>query len=290
MMKPEVWTALITPFRDDGKIDWSAFDRLVENQLEAGISGLVISGTTGEAPALSKEEKLSLLKKAKELCQDKAKVMFGSGSNNTYESAELSLAAKDAGADSLLVVTPPYNKPNLSGLIKHFETISKSAGLPICLYHVPGRTAQLLSAEAIHEICQVDGIVSVKEASGDLSLFSRVVGLCHDKKILTGDDPTYLPTLSVGGSGVISVMTNAFPKAFVEMSQFWAEAKTEEAREVHRKFFPMIEALFCETNPVPVKAVLELMGLCSGNLRLPLCPVSSVHKEFLKKSLEALEG
>lgn len=287
---PQVWTALVTPFEKDGGLDWKSFEKLLENQLNSGVRGLVLLGTTGEAPSLSVSEKLEIVKRTKAFTKNKVKLMVGTGSNNTKDSAELSQKVCDVGADSLLVVTPPYNKPSLSGLVKHFDFISKAAKAPICLYHVPGRTAHLLSSEEIREICAVDGVFAVKEASGDLALFSRVIQACPDKLIFSGDDPTYLPSLSVGGHGAISVFTNAFPKAFVALSEAFASCEGEKATRLHRAIFPMIEALFCETNPGPLKAVLGMMGLCQNTVRLPLAPVEENSAKFIKKTLEELKA
>ena len=287
---PSVWTALVTPFLADDQIDWNSFEKLIKTQLEAGTTGLIICGTTGEAPALETSEKIALVERAKKLAGDKVEIMVGTGSNNTKASIELSKMACNAGADSLLVVTPPYNKPSLAGLIKHFEAISEATNAPICLYHVPGRTAQALSAEEMKRISEVKGVFAIKEASGELPLYSRVALACPDKVILTGDDPTYLPSLSVGGQGVISVMTNAFPKAFVSLSKAYAEGNNEKAKQIHQLFFPMIEALFCETNPTPVKFVMELLGLCSSHVRLPLAPVTKESAEHIRKTLETLQS
>lgn len=287
---PSVWTALVTPFLANDEIDWKSFDKLVAEQLTAEVTGLVICGTTGEAPALETSEKLALVERAKKLGGDKLKIMVGTGSNNTQASVELSQQACNAGADSLLVVTPPYNKPSLAGLLKHFEAISQATKAPVCLYHVPGRTAQPLSAEAMKAITEVEGVFSIKEASGDLALYSRVLEACPDKVIFTGDDPTYLPSLSVGGQGVISVLTNAFPKAFVSLSRAYAAGDNDKASQIHKLFFPLIEALFCETNPTPLKYVMEKMGLCSSHVRLPLAPVTKESAKHLDKVLATLHS
>ena len=288
--KAQVWTALVTPFEDSGSIDWASFEKLLEKQINAEVDGIVIAGTTGEAPALEDSEKISLIKKTKEFSNGKLKIMAGTGSNNTQASADLSCRACEAGADSLLVVTPPYNKPSLPGLIQHFEFIAKTSGAPICLYHVPGRTAHSLTSHEMKAISEIEGLFSIKEASGDLSLFSRVTNECPDTLIFTGDDPTYLPSLSVGGSGCVSVLTNAFPKAFVAMGKAFHSGDVEKAKALHQAFFPMIEALFCETNPGPLKALLSLMGLCQNNVRLPLAPVSKENFEFIEKTLYTLQA
>lgn len=287
--EPQVWTALVTPFNEDGQIDWASFEKLVEKQVSAGVTGLALSGTTGEAPALGMSEKISLVKRAKELCGDQLKLMVGTGSNNTEASVELSCRVCEAGADSLLVVTPPYNKPSLSGLVKHFDCIARASEAPICLYHVPGRTAHHLSSQEMKAITEVEGVNSIKEASADLALFSRVIQDCPGVQVLTGDDPTYLASLAVGGQGAVSVLTNAFPKAFVALSKAFHSGDMKKAQFLHKAFFPMMEANFCETNPGPLKAVLSLLGLCQNTVRLPLAPVSQESMTFLKKTLEELQ-
>lgn len=291
---PMIWTALATPFCDDKTIDWQSFEKLLQKQVNSGVYGLVLCGTTGEAPSLRVSEKLSLVKKAKALVGDQLKIMVGTGSNNTEQSVELSKLACEAGADSLLVVTPPYNKPSLSGLVKHFEAISMGTKTPICLYHVPGRTAHRLSHEEVKTICEIDHVFAVKEASSDLSLFSRVVQSCSGKFIFSGDDPTYLPSLSIGAHGTISVVTNIFPESIVAMSKSFSSGDVQRAKKIHQALFPLIEALFCETNPGPLKALLHFMGLSENSMRLPLDIVSQSHYTLLKQVLDGtrakLEG
>ncbi len=281
--KRKVLTALVTPFCEDKSIDWASFEKLIALQVEGGVDGLVLCGTTGEAPALRVPEKISLIKKARALIGSDLELMAGSGSNNTEQSVELSKLCCDAGADSLLVVTPPYNKPSLSGLIKHFEAIALETKVPLCLYHVPGRTAQRLTASEMKAICELDHVLAVKEASGDLSLFSEVVQECPDKLVLTGDDPTYLPSLAVGGSGVTSVVTNIFPKAFVVMTEAFTEGRVEKAMEMHKALYPFISALFCETNPTPLKAALSMAGMCQNVVRLPLDTVQPKAYKLLER-------
>jgi len=281
--KSQIFTALVTPFCEDKSIDWKAFQGLVEGQVEAAVDGLVLCGTTGEAPALTVSEKISLIKRAKALAGDDLHIMAGSGSSNTEQSVELSKLCLDAGADSLLVVTPPYNKPSLSGLVAHFEAIATAAKAPMCLYHVPGRTAQRLTASEMKEICQIDNFFSVKEASADLSLFSKVVQVCPDKKVFSGDDPTYLPSLSVGGLGCISVLTNIFPKPFVAMTKAFEQGEVARATEIHNTLYPFIQALFSETNPCPLKAALNIAGLCKNLVRLPLDVVLPSNYNLLEK-------
>lgn len=268
-----IWTALITPFDKQGQIDWKAYENLLKEQEEAGVRGVVICGTTGEAPTLSVQEKLALIKKAKAILNDSTEIMAGTGSNNTNQTIELSRLAIDAGAKHLLIVTPPYNKPTLAGLKLHYEAIAKEVSANICLYHVPGRTAQCLSEEAITALCAIPKITSVKEASGDMMLFSKANN-SSDVEFLSGDDGTYLPSLSLGGKGAISVVSNVFPKAMVELTKSFESGDNKRALAIHKALLPMIEALFCETNPAPTKAVLSMEGKCLNTLRLPLTTVT----------------
>jgi 4-hydroxy-tetrahydrodipicolinate synthase len=197
-----VWTAIATPFLENGSIDWPAFEKHLAQQASGGVNGIVISGTTGESPTLTVQEKISLVRKARALLPGTIRIMAGSGGNNTAQSVELSKLCVDAGADSLLIVTPPYNKPSPAGLKLHFQTIADAVDVPLCLYHVPGRTGQSLSAGIIASLTSINRVLAVKEASGDLALYGRVV--CQSKAdVLSGDDPTYLASLAVGGQGVI---------------------------------------------------------------------------------------
>ncbi len=275
-----VWTAVITPFLEDGSIDWVAYEGLVEKQIEARVTGVVVSGTTGEAPTLTVQEKISLLRKTTALCSGKIRVMAGTGSNNTGQSVELSKLAEDAGADSLLVVTPPYNKPSLAGLKAHFKSIAEAVKVPICLYHVPGRTAQHLSVPMLEELTRIDQIAAVKEASGDLGFFARAASVCQ-AEFLTGDDPTYLASLAVGGHGVISVVSNIFPKAMVAIKDAFNKGDHQKALKINRILMPMIDVLFVEPNPCPTKYILSKIGRCKPTLRLPLAPVLTTSEESI---------
>lgn len=267
-----VWTALATPFADDGAIDWEAFDQLIEQQGEAHVQGIVISGTTGEAPTLTTSEKIALIKRARDILEPGVRIMAGSGGNCTKTSVELSIACVDAGADSLLVVTPPYNKPTLAGLKAHYAAIVHAVNVPICLYHVPGRTAQFLSVDALRTLCEIRGVMAVKEASADVAFFSRAV-IQTKVAVLSGDDPTYLASLAVGGKGVISVVSNIFPREFVAMTDAFHTGQHGLALALHNALLPAIDALFCESNPGPLKAFLSVMGIAKNTLRAPLAAV-----------------
>lgn len=284
-----VWTALITPFLKDGSVDWDSFEKLVLLQKEAKITGLVISGTTGEAPTLTVQEKLSLVRKAKALCGDHLLVMAGTGGNNTQQSVELSKLAVESGADALLVVTPPYNKPNTSGLKKHFSEIAKATKKPVCLYHVPGRTAQTLTPDVIKELSSIPNVKMVKEASGDMGLFARAK-LDNEAMFLSGDDPTYLASLSLGGEGVISVLSNVLPLETRLLFDAYENNNISLAREYHEAMLEFIDGLFCETNPCPTKAILSHLGHCKNIFRLPLDPVSEKNYSNIVKLYEKTQS
>jgi 4-hydroxy-tetrahydrodipicolinate synthase len=210
--------------------------------------------------------------------------MAGSGGNNTAQTVELSKLCVDAGADSLLVVTPPYNKPGLNGLKAHFEAVTNAVNIPVTLYHVPSRTGSFLPADVMLEVLNNDKIKAVKEASGDISYFSKVA-MQTSTPLLSGDDFTYLPSLSVGGKGVISVVTNIFPKAFVEMTNLFNKGENEKAKVIHDILFPFTELLFKEPNPAPAKAALQMLNICQNNLRLPLTSILDSNFKELEKSL-----
>lgn len=279
-----VWTAIATPFAKDDAIDWAAFEKLLDVQIKGGVQGVVISGTTGESPTLTVQEKISLVRKARAQLPAQIRVMAGSGGNNTAQSIELSKLCVDAGADALLIVTPPYNKPSMAGLTLHYQMISDATTVPLCLYHVPGRTGQSLSATAIGKLTTIPHVTSVKEASGDVALFSRAVN-ASTATFLSGDDPTYLASLAVGGSGVISVVSNVFPKAMVELTKAYQKNDAARALELHNILLPAIDVLFCEANPGPLKAAIEIFGWAKNHLRAPLAGVTPESYQQIKNVL-----
>lgn len=280
-----VWTAIVTPFHADGSLDLESYEKLVAHQIEGGIEGIVVSGTTGESPTLSVQEKLSLIKKTKAVAGSKVRIMAGSGGNNTAQSVELSKLCVDAGASSLLVVTPPYNKPGPSGLKAHYKAISDATNVPIVLYHVPSRTGAFVPANVLLDVLQNKSIQAVKEASGDLPYFSKVA-MNTEASLLSGDDFTFLPTLACGGKGVVSVVTNVFPKAFIELNKAFRQGHNEKALQIHNALFEFTELLFKEPNPAPTKAALSIMGLCKNYLRLPLTPVEDDTFQEIEHALE----
>lgn len=283
-----VWTAIATPFTDSGAIDWSSFETLLKEQMAGDVQGVVISGTTGESPTLTIQEKISLVRKARAQLSSGIRIMAGSGGNNTAQSIELSKLCVDAGADSLLIVTPPYNKPSLAGLQKHYQMISDAVSVPLCLYHVPGRTGQLLSPSVIAQLTKISRVDAVKEASGDVALFSRALN-DSGAAFLSGDDPTYLASLAVGGVGVISVVSNIFPKAMVKMTRAYQNKDTSHALAIHKVLLPAIDVLFCEGNPGPLKAAIEIFGWGKNILREPLAPVTVENFKLIERTLRTTQ-
>jgi 4-hydroxy-tetrahydrodipicolinate synthase len=261
-----VHTALVTPFRGD-VVDADAFRALVRRQVDGGVQGLVVVGTTGESPTLDEGEKDALLAIAREEARG-AIVTMGVGTNDTRSTVANTRRAKEQGADAGLLVLPYYNKPNADGLRAHVRAAA-AVGLPLVVYHVPGRTAQRLAPQLLGELCEIDGVVACKEATGDVA-YGQDLMLATGRPVLSGDDFTWLPLLSVGGTGVISVLSNVAPRDTVEVWRAWQRGDVARAADTHRKLYPLVRWLFAEVNPVPVKAALAAMGLCSPACRLPL--------------------
>ena len=275
-------TALITPFRD-GEIDEAALVRFVEFQLEQGIHGLVPCGTTGESPSLTTEEHERVVALTVQTVR-----AWSDGTNSTAEAIHFSRTAARDGADALLHVTPYYNKPTQEGLYRHFSAVAAATPLPIILYNVPGRTGVNLLPETVARLAQdCPTIVGIKEASGNLDQASDIRRLCGpDFILLSGDDSLTLPMLAIGGNGIISVMSNVAPAETAELVEAWWDGEHAEAQALHLRLFPLMRALFVETNPGPAKAAAELLGLCSGELRLPLAPVAETTRARLIAALE----
>ncbi len=283
-----VLPALVTPFSSDNTIDPESFRNIVNYVEEGGVSGVVVCGTTGESATLSTGEHKELIN----LCIDCAKVpvIAGTGSNNTVEAVELTRHAADAGADGALIISPYYIKPNNEGLIAHFKKVAESADLPIVLYNVPSRTGQDIPLEVIVELSKVDNIVAIKDASGDLGKVSMILEhtVDEDFEVLCGEDGLTFPMLALGGSGVISVVANIVPELMVKLVDAVNAGDLEKAREAHFEMAPLIRALFTETNPIPVKRAVELIGLSSGTVRLPLASISEENSVALENALRDL--
>ena len=274
-----VATALITPFCH-GKIDYSSLERLIEFQIQGGVNALVLLGTTGEASTVNEDERYDIIAFAREKIRGRVPLIVGSGTNNTQVSVRYSRQAYYAGADGLLIVTPYYNKATSRGLVFHYQEIAKSVDLPIILYNVPSRTGVNLPISALKELSHIESIVGIKEASGNLGFAGEILDTLGDFFTLyTGNDDLALPTLALGGGGVISVASNLAPQKMAELCSLFFKGDTVGASKIQLHLSRLIKELFFEVNPIPVKCMASLLGLCKNELRLPLTP-SSREKEI----------
>ncbi|MGD0839350.1 MAG: 4-hydroxy-tetrahydrodipicolinate synthase [Polyangia bacterium] len=282
-----VFTALVTPLRND-RVDEESLRRLVDEQIRAGIDGLVPVGTTGESPTLSYQEHIRVVQIVVEEAKKRVPVIAGTGSNSTREAIELTNSAKAVGADATLQVTPYYNKPTQDGLYRHFAAIA-SAGLPMVLYNVPGRTGCDLLPDTIARLSELPQVVGVKEATGNLQRAAQIIARVGSRvAILSGDDATAMPFYAVGGQGCISVISNVVPADMAAMWDAAASGEWAKARELHYKLFPLSEGLFIEANPIPVKTALAMMGKIGDELRPPLYAMSGANRERVRKILADL--
>jgi 4-hydroxy-tetrahydrodipicolinate synthase len=281
--------AVVTPFKND-KIDKEAFQNIIQMLVDQGVDGIVCAGSTGEAATLSDEEKCDLVTFTRDVVDDDMPIILGTGTNNTKTSITLTKKAKDVGADGVLMVSPYYNKPTQEGLYQHYKAIAEAVDIPIILYTVPGRTSSHIMPETVARLAEIDNIVAVKEASGNLDNVTKILTLSPDFTVLSGDDSLTFPMLCLGGSGVISTTANIAPKDFYEMCHSYFDGDLLNAQKMHYKTFPLIKAMFIETNPIPVKAAMKHLGWLNGDIRLPLTPMSENNFERMKKILEAYEG
>lgn len=281
-----VYTALITPFRN-GAIDYDALEKLIALQIEGGVDGIVPLGTTGESPTVSFEEHKEFIRRVVTLVAGKVKVIAGTGANSTREAIWLSREAEEAGVDGVLQVNPYYNRPPQRGLIAHFESVARSIRIPVVLYNIPGRTGvNFLPASVRELIDRVDNVVAMKEATGDIQQMMELRELCGDRlTLLSGDDNMLLPFLSIGGRGIVSVLSNLVPVDVKKVVTLHDGGHIGEARELFYRLLPLCRAMFLETNPIPVKAAMAMTGICSEELRLPLVPLSDENRARLRKSL-----
>lgn len=278
--------AIVTPFKQ-GKVDEDAYRDLIDFQIENGTSAIVPCGTTGESATLNMEEHNRVVDIAVEAVNKRVPVIAGTGGNSTKEAIELTEHAKKAGADACLQVTPYYNKPTQEGLYQHFRAIAKAVPFPQVLYNVPSRTSVNMLPETVARLAEFPEVFAIKEASGNLAQMIEVLQVAGDNiSLLSGDDNITLPVLSIGGRGVVSVVANLVPKDTADMVKAWEEGKYEKAKEFFHKLFPLCQAMFYETNPIPVKTALSLMGKIEDELRLPLSPIAPSNMERLKKALE----
>ena len=281
-----MYTALVTPFRNDA-VDRDALEALVEAQIEAGVDGLVPCGSTGESATMTHEEHGQVVEWVVAAAKGRVPVVAGTGSNSTREAIALTRHAKEAGADGALLISPYYNKPSQEGIYAHYEAVATQADFPLLVYNIPGRTASNILPETMARMARVEKIVGVKEACGDVDQIAQVIARCpEDFTVVSGDDPLTLPIMAVGGQGVISVTANVAPTQMVELVRACAAGERDQALAVHQRLLPLFDLLFCETNPIPVKAALALMGRMGSEIRLPLTPITEGNRERLQVGLK----
>ncbi len=279
--------ALVTPFKD-GRVDEKTLRRLVERQIQEGTAAILPCGTTGESPTLDHEEHQRVIEICIEAASGRVPVLAGTGSNSTAEAVALTKHAAKAGASAALVVTPYYNKPSQEGLYRHFKAVADSVDIPIILYNIAGRTSRNIETPTVARLARdCENIIGVKEASGSLAQMQDVKAQCpEDFLLLSGDDNLTLPILSIGGVGVISVIANIIPADTAKVIDLFTDGKLAEARALHYKILPLAKAMFVDTNPVPVKYACELLGLCSSEVRLPLCATTETNKTIIQQALK----
>ena len=281
-------TAIITPFKD-GKIDYVSFKNIIEDQINGGIDGIVVAGTTGEAATLTHEEHCQCIDFVVKTVDGRVPVIAGTGSNDTAYGIELSQYACEAGADALLLVTPYYNKATPKGLIKNFLETADKTNKPIILYNVPSRTGCNISLPVYKELAKHERIVAVKEASGNISSIAELIAECGDYfDIYSGNDDQIVPIMSLGGKGVISVLSNILPRQTHDICQLCFDGDFKKGAAMQLEYLKFINALFCEVNPVPVKTAMAALGYCSEEMRLPLCEMESANKEKLLNAMKEL--
>lgn len=278
-------TAIITPFTKNKGIDEEALRGLIHFLIDDGVDGIVPCGTTGESATLTHEEHKEIVRITVDAVNRRVPVLAGTGSNSTAETIDLTRSAKQIGADGALLISPYYNKPTQEGIYQHYKKVAEETSFPLVLYNVPGRTSSNIQPETLGRLSKIQEIVGVKEASADLYQISRIIEICGDDLlVLSGDDFTVLPTLCIGGKGVISVVANVTPKEMSMMCQLFFDQKLDEAKAVHYKLLNLMTAMFLETNPIPVKTALSMMGKCEEEFRLPLCRMG----DSARKNLEAV--
>lgn len=282
------YTALVTPFKN-GKVDESAFERLIQLQIKGGVDGIVPMGTTGESPTLSYEEHIRVIELAVEFARGKVKVMAGTGGNSTAEAIYLTKAAEDAGADGSLQVAPYYNKPTQEGLFQHFHAIARSTKLPIVLYSVPSRCGIEIAVDTVHRLAHDSmNVVGIKEAGGNADRVSQLrASLGSDFTILSGDDSLTLPFMAVGAQGVVSVASNFIPREVAHLVEAFAKGKVGIAQKLHARYYPLFKDLFIESNPGPVKAAMAMLGLIEEEYRLPMVAMNPKNRKTLEATLRA---
>lgn len=281
------YVALVTPFHEDGSVNYDALKALVQWHIEQGTDGIVALGTTGEASTLSGEECDAVARCVIETANGRIPIIVGAGSNDTQSQLKKSQRYRDLGADGLLLITPYYNKTNDEGMYRHFATVADAVDLPVILYNVPGRTGCSISLPCAQRLAAHPHIVGMKEASGNIGYAAKIARLVSDDFcLLSGNDDMILPILSLGGSGVISVWANVFPKAVHDLVASWQAGDIDSARRIQLENLDLVDALFCEVNPIPVKEMMNQLGMDVGGYRLPLCEISEKGRETVRRALE----
>ncbi len=283
-----VFTAIVTPF-SGGKLDISSLKSIVEWQKNSGVSGVVIAGTTGESPNISFEEKIQLVESVSQFRDESFKIVLGTGSNNTYHAAKETKEAEKLPIDAVLIVTPYYNKPTQSGLFEHFKYINDNSNLPIILYNVPSRTASSLKLETIQSLSELPRVVAIKEATGDTLFAAKIKSKIPKLTLLSGDDGSFLPFLAAGGEGVISVVSNVAPKLMCDIYNFAKDGNFKSSLIKYQEMLDLNDALFLETNPIPVKTALFEMGKLTEEFRLPLTSMGEINRRMLRMVLKNMK-
>lgn len=290
MSKKTIFTgaasALVTPFNDEG-VDFDALGNIIDYQIDNGIDALVICGTTGEAATMPDKEHLSVIDFSIKRAKGRVPIIAGTGSNDTAHCVELSKESQNLGADGLLITTPYYNKATQKGLIAHYDKVLEKTNLPIILYNVPGRTGMNYAIPTLKELAKDDRIVGIKEASGNIEYATEVAAMCPELDMYSGNDDMIVPILSLGGKGVISVLSNVAPKQTHDLCQKWFDGDIAGSRKMQFDYLELIKALFCEVNPIPVKTAMNMMGFNAGKLRLPLCEMADANYERLERAMKA---
>ncbi|ADU96155.1 4-hydroxy-tetrahydrodipicolinate synthase [Thermovibrio ammonificans] len=281
-----IYVAIPTPFKD-GKVDTQALKDHVEFLIEQGVDGIVPCGTTGESATLSYEEHEEVIALTIEQAAGRVKVIAGTGSNSTEEAIRLTKFAQEVKADGALLITPYYNKPNQEGLYRHFKAVAEAVSIPIVLYNVPGRTGVNMLPETVARLSEIDNIVAIKEATGSTNVATEILNLTQGEiEVLSGDDLTFFPLLAVGAVGVISVTANVVPDRMVQMHREFVNGRWEKAQELHRHLYNLSKVMFIDTNPIPVKTALSMMGRMEKEFRLPLCPTTPEKEEVIAQTLK----
>ena len=278
----KVITAMVTPFDHKGNVDFAKTTQLVNYLIANGTDSIVVSGTTGESPTLSTEEKLALFQHVVKVSDNRAKIIAGTGSNNTYASIELTKKAEKIGVDGLLLVSPYYNKPNQQGLYEHFKAIAESTELPIMLYNIPGRTAVTIDVDTIVKLSAIPNIVALKESTGDIAAATAIIANTDESfQLYSGDDYLTLPMLAIGAKGVVSVAAHIIGNEIQEMIKTFEAGETQKAALMHQRLLPVMNGMFIAPNPTPVKTALQMKGIDVGSVRLPLVPLTGEEREKL---------